>query len=102
MYTVTRQRQWPDGAHLVAIPAGSFDYTTPDAPGLRRGRLWWTSSPAWAKGRPRLVGAVEWPVQRISPDKESGLWRNRHVFLVETGEGACLGRTRIRRPGGMV
>ena len=31
MYTVTRQRQWSDGAHLVAIPAGSFDYTTPDA-----------------------------------------------------------------------
>lgn len=40
MYTVTRQHQWPDGGHLVAISAGGFDYTNPDAPGLRRGRLW--------------------------------------------------------------
>ena len=31
MWTVTRQRQWPDGANLVEISAGGLDYTNPDA-----------------------------------------------------------------------
>jgi hypothetical protein len=31
MYTVTRQRQWPDGVNLVEISAGGVDYCNPDA-----------------------------------------------------------------------
>ena len=31
MWTVTRQRQWPDGANLVEISAGGLDYANPDA-----------------------------------------------------------------------
>jgi hypothetical protein len=31
MWTVTRQRQWPDAANLVEISAGGLDYTNPDA-----------------------------------------------------------------------
>ena len=30
-YTVTRQRQWPDGTPVVEISAGGLDYTNPDA-----------------------------------------------------------------------
>ena len=31
MWTVTRQRQWPDGGTVVEISAGGLDYTNPDA-----------------------------------------------------------------------
>jgi hypothetical protein len=31
MYTVTRQRQWPDGDNLVEVSVGGIDYTNPDA-----------------------------------------------------------------------
>lgn len=31
MYTVTRQRQWPDGIPMMEISAGGIDYTNPDA-----------------------------------------------------------------------
>lgn len=31
MYTVTRQHQWPEGAFVVEVSAGSIDYTNPDA-----------------------------------------------------------------------
>ena len=31
MYTVTRQNQWPEGAFVVEVSAGSLDYTNPDA-----------------------------------------------------------------------
>ncbi|MDP2953439.1 MAG: hypothetical protein Q8O76_09010, partial [Chloroflexota bacterium] len=30
-YTVTRQRQWPDGTPVVEVSAGGLDYTNPDA-----------------------------------------------------------------------
>lgn len=30
-YTVTRQRQWPEGTPVVEISAGGLDYTNPDA-----------------------------------------------------------------------
>ena len=33
MFTVTRQRQWPDGTELVEVSAGGLDYTNPDALG---------------------------------------------------------------------
>lgn len=31
MWTVTRQRQWPDGGTVVEISSGGLDYTNPDA-----------------------------------------------------------------------
>ena len=31
MYTITRQRQWPEGAPVVEISTGGLDYTNPDA-----------------------------------------------------------------------
>jgi len=31
MWTVTRQRQWPDGVDIVEVSAGGIDYTNPDA-----------------------------------------------------------------------
>lgn len=31
MYTVTRQRQWPDGDNVVEISSGGLNYTNPDA-----------------------------------------------------------------------
>lgn len=31
MYTVTRQRQWPDGINMVEVSRGGIDYTNPDA-----------------------------------------------------------------------
>jgi hypothetical protein len=31
MFTVTRQRQWPDGVDIVEVSAGGIDYTNPDA-----------------------------------------------------------------------
>lgn len=30
-YTVTRQRQWPEGTPVVEISSGGIDYTNPDA-----------------------------------------------------------------------
>ena len=30
-FTVTRQRQWPEGTPVVEISAGGLDYTNPDA-----------------------------------------------------------------------
>jgi hypothetical protein len=30
MFTVTRQRQFPDGENVVEVSAGSFDYVNPD------------------------------------------------------------------------
>jgi len=30
-YTVTRQRQWPEGTPVVEISRGGLDYTNPDA-----------------------------------------------------------------------
>lgn len=30
-YTVTRQRQWPEGTPVVEVSAGGLDYTNPDA-----------------------------------------------------------------------
>jgi len=30
-YTVTRQIQWPEGAHVVEVSQGGIDYTNPDA-----------------------------------------------------------------------
>lgn len=35
MYTITRQRQWPEGTPMVEISAGSLDYTNPDALGAK-------------------------------------------------------------------
>jgi hypothetical protein len=31
MYTVTRQRQWPEGKQVVEVSCGGLDYTNPDA-----------------------------------------------------------------------
>lgn len=31
MYTVTRQIQWPEGAHVVEVSIGGIDYCNPDA-----------------------------------------------------------------------
>lgn len=31
MYTVTRQRQWPDGTEIVEVSSGGLDYSNPDA-----------------------------------------------------------------------
>lgn len=31
MFTVTRQRQWPDGNNVVEVSVGGIDYTNPDA-----------------------------------------------------------------------
>ena len=31
MYTVTRQRQFPDGENVVEVSAGDHNYTNPDA-----------------------------------------------------------------------
>lgn len=31
MYTITRQRQWPDGDNVVEISSGGLDYCNPDA-----------------------------------------------------------------------
>jgi len=31
MYTVTRQRQWPEGANVVEVYEGGIDYCNPDA-----------------------------------------------------------------------
>lgn len=31
MYTVTRQRQWPEGKDVVEVSLGGLDYTNPDA-----------------------------------------------------------------------
>jgi hypothetical protein len=31
MFTVTRQRQWPDGDNVVEVSAGGLDYCNPDA-----------------------------------------------------------------------
>jgi hypothetical protein len=33
MFTVTRQRQWPDGTEIVEVSSGGLDYTNPDALG---------------------------------------------------------------------
>ena len=35
MYTVTRQRQWPEGTNLVEISSGGIDYCNPDALGAK-------------------------------------------------------------------
>jgi hypothetical protein len=35
MFTVTRQRQWPDGTELVEVSCGGLDYTNPDALGKK-------------------------------------------------------------------
>jgi hypothetical protein len=35
MYTVTRQRQWPNGTELVEVSCGGIDYTNPDALGAK-------------------------------------------------------------------
>ena len=31
MFTVTRQRQWPDGENVVEVSSGGLDYCNPDA-----------------------------------------------------------------------
>ncbi len=35
MFTVTRQRQWPDGTEIVEVSCGGLDYTNPDALGKK-------------------------------------------------------------------
>jgi hypothetical protein len=35
MFTVTRQRQFPDGEQVVEVSAGGLDYTNPDALGAK-------------------------------------------------------------------
>ena len=35
MFTVTRQRQFPDGENVVEVSAGGLDYTNPDALGAK-------------------------------------------------------------------
>ena len=35
MYTVTRQRQWPDGEQMVEVSQGGLDYCNPDALGAK-------------------------------------------------------------------
>ncbi len=35
MYTVTRQRQFPDGEQVVEVSSGGLDYTNPDALGAK-------------------------------------------------------------------
>lgn len=34
-YTVTRQRQWPEGTAMVEVSGGGLDYTNPDALGAK-------------------------------------------------------------------
>src|SRR5438046_8051608 len=35
MFTVTRQRQWPDGDNVVEVSHGGLDYCNPDALGAK-------------------------------------------------------------------
>ena len=35
MFTITRQRQWPDGTEMVEVSLGGIDYCNPDALGAK-------------------------------------------------------------------
>jgi hypothetical protein len=79
MFTVTRQRQFPDGENVVEVSAGGLDYTNPDALGAKyAGEFEEFADPR---------EAVETAIQIVRD------WRKDSRSRVSIGVGSTLGMT---------
>ena len=79
MFTVTRQRQFPDGENVVEVSAGGLDYTNPDALGAKyAGEFEEFADPR---------EAVETAIQIVRD------WRKDSRSRVSIGVGCTLGMT---------
>lgn len=79
MYTVTRQRQFPDGDQVVEVSTGSLDYCNPDALGVKYdGEMQEFSDPR---------EAVEKAIEIVRA------WRKDSRSKVSIGVGSTFGMT---------
>lgn len=97
MYTVTRQRQWPDGTEIVEVSSGGIDYCNPDALGAKyAGEFEEFSDPrvavetaigiarAWRKdSRKRIPVGVGCTLGMTMPF-DSGTFRDARLWAKET------------------